>query len=120
MIEACKTKSQVQVSHEFNIARGTLCGYLKDKVNLLKQFEQSTPKSANRKRHREGKEADIEAMLFIWFNEKRIRAGFNVAVARTAKIQKPYNNNDEDGDDDDNEDEHISYYNFSKKIEIIY
>ena len=49
MIEACKTKSQVQVSQEFNIARGTLCGHLKDKVNLLKQFEQSTPKSANRR-----------------------------------------------------------------------
>ena len=73
MIEACKTKSQVQVSKEFNIARGTLCGYLKDKVNLLKQFEQSTPKSANRKRHREGKEADIEEALFIWFNEKRVQ-----------------------------------------------
>ena len=69
MIEACKTKSQVQVSKEFNIARGTLCGYLKDKVNLLKQYEKSTPKSANRKRHREGKEADIEEALFIWFNE---------------------------------------------------
>ena len=65
MIEACKTKSQVQVSQEFNIARGTLCGYLKDKVNLLKQYEKSTPKSANRKRHRESKEADIEEALFI-------------------------------------------------------
>ena len=72
MIEACKTKSQVQVSQEFNMARGTLCGYLKDKVNLLKQYAKSTPKSANRKRHREGKEAVIEEALFIWFNEKRV------------------------------------------------
>ena len=38
LIETCKTKSQAQVAKEFSVARGTLNGFIKDKIKVMEQF----------------------------------------------------------------------------------
>ena len=38
LIEACKTKSQAQVAKEYSVARGTLNGFIKDKIKVMEQF----------------------------------------------------------------------------------
>ena len=35
LIEACKTKSQVEVAKEFSVARGTLNGFIKDNIKII-------------------------------------------------------------------------------------
>ena len=47
LIEACKTKSQVEVAKEFSVARGTLNGFIKDNIKIMEQFQISSPKSVN-------------------------------------------------------------------------
>ena len=47
LIEACKTKSQAQVAKEFLVARGTLNGFIKDKIKIMEQIEISSTKSVN-------------------------------------------------------------------------
>ena len=48
LIEACKAKSQAQVAKEFSVARGTLNGFVKDKIKIMEQFKISSTKSVNR------------------------------------------------------------------------
>ena len=48
LIEACKTKSQAQVAKEFLVARGTLNGFIKDKIKIMEQIQISSTKSVNR------------------------------------------------------------------------
>ena len=73
LIEACKTKSQSKVAQEFSVAKGTLNGFLKDKIKIMEQFEKSSPKSVHRKRQREGEHPEEEEALYLWFNEKRLQ-----------------------------------------------
>ena len=47
LIEACKTKSQAQVAKEFSVARGTLNGFIKDKIKIMEQIQISSTKSVN-------------------------------------------------------------------------
>ena len=47
LIKACKTKSQAQVAKEFSVARGTLNGFIKDKIKIMEQFQISSTKSVN-------------------------------------------------------------------------
>ena len=39
LIEACKTKSQAQVAKEFSVARGTLNGFIKDKIKIMEWIQ---------------------------------------------------------------------------------
>ena len=73
LIEACKTKSQSKVAQEFSVAKGTLNGFLKDKIKIMEQFEKSSPKSVHRKRQREGENPEEEEALYLCFNEKRLQ-----------------------------------------------
>ena len=47
LIEACKTKSQAEVAKEFSVARGTLNGFIKDKIKIMEQIQISSTKSVN-------------------------------------------------------------------------
>ena len=47
LIEAGKTKSQAQVAKEFSVARGTMNGFIKDKIKIMEQIQISSTKSVN-------------------------------------------------------------------------
>ena len=40
-------KSQAQVAKEFSVARGTLNGFIKDKIKIMEQIQISSTKSVN-------------------------------------------------------------------------